>query len=212
MSGGGTWPGPDEQPLWINQDHLASGWSQVSEFATLMDALRRDQARPSSGTNARLAGLVDALFKSPKFAGTRASSLYAILEKYGWRLGEFANQFDHELTASEMQELGRDLRGFAATHSAPVATAAAASAAAEQGQNSRQGGGGGTATMVRKTHLLRHCVLKMIGQDRLGTKTQGKLKQRCIFHRRKRTRTTKQLQMERRRGVRTQDGRLMSSH
>ena len=96
-------------------------------FTKMLEALQRDQVRPGSGTNARLAELASALFVGidrPESDMT-AEALLEVLVEHGFRRGEFADQFDHELTSLEMQTLASDLRALAASTSTKRARQAA---------------------------------------------------------------------------------------
>jgi len=93
----------------------------------MLDALQRDQVRPGSGTNARLAELASALFigiDRPESDMT-AEALLEVLVEHGFMRGGFADQFDHELTSLEMQTLESDLRALVASTSTKRARQAA---------------------------------------------------------------------------------------
>jgi hypothetical protein len=84
-------------------------------WSTLLNALRHNRERPGSGTNARLAQLADDLLESLRGVFLRDmtsvdSLVLEILAEHGYILGEFANQFEHELTATHMERLETDLR------------------------------------------------------------------------------------------------------
>ena len=86
-------------------------------WSTLLNALRHNRERPGSGTNARLAQLADDLLESLRGVFLRDmtsvdSLVLEILARHGYILGEFANQFEHELTATHMERLETDLRNF----------------------------------------------------------------------------------------------------
>jgi hypothetical protein len=96
-------------------------------FTKMLDALQRDQVRPGSGTNARLAELASALFigiDRPESDMT-AEALLEVLVEHGFMRGGFADQFDHELTSLEMQTLESDLRALVASTSTKRARQAA---------------------------------------------------------------------------------------
>jgi hypothetical protein len=98
-------------PPAVVTEPVDDGWS------TLLNALRHNRERPGSGTNARLAQLANDLLKSLRSRRvslpdmTPVNSLVLeILAKHGYIIGEFANQFEHELTAAHMEKLEIDLR------------------------------------------------------------------------------------------------------
>ena len=70
----------------------------MSPFAQLIDGLTVYQSRPGSSSNAWLAALANDLLSV-------RPDVFEVLQAHGFLLGIHANQFDHELTAAEMEAL-----------------------------------------------------------------------------------------------------------
>ena len=90
-----------ERPSSGQQPAAASG-TVVSPFVPLAEALSVEQSRPGSGSNARLAALANDLL-------SERPDVLDVLQAHGFRLGTHANQFDHELSAAEMEAIRLEL-------------------------------------------------------------------------------------------------------